>query len=97
MRIPLLLLTHGFGAAMCGRRVLVHCPSCLRAAVSVLAAEIPCGDGVFAKRARKRAKAVHHFDGVMSHNVISAVAVEPCREPSNPKRPFWFSKTCTPA
>jgi hypothetical protein len=29
--------------------VLVHCPSGLGAAATVLAAELPCGDGVFAE------------------------------------------------
>ena len=53
---------------MFGRGVLVHCPSRLGAAVAVQAAEIPCGEGVFTKLALERAKAVHHFDGVMSHN-----------------------------
>ena len=36
-------------AAMCSRGVLVHCPSGLRAAVTILAAELLCGDGVFTK------------------------------------------------
>jgi hypothetical protein len=40
----------------------------LGAAVAVQAAEIPCGEGVFAKLALERAEAVHHFDGVMSHS-----------------------------
>jgi hypothetical protein len=53
---------------MCSRGVLVHCPSRLGAAVAVLAAELPSGDGVFTKWALERAKAVHHFDGVMSHS-----------------------------
>jgi|HubBroStandDraft_1064217.scaffolds.fasta_scaffold06724_9 hypothetical protein len=48
--------------------MLIHCPSRLGTTVSVLDDEIPCGDGVFAKRALERAKAVHHFDDVMSHN-----------------------------
>jgi len=49
---------------MYGRGVLVHCPGRLSTAVSVLAAEIPCGDGVLTKRAPEHGKAVHHFDGV---------------------------------
>ena len=53
---------------MCGGGVLVHCPCRLSAAVSVLAPELPCGDGVFTKWALERGKAVHHFDGVMSHS-----------------------------
>jgi hypothetical protein len=47
--------------------VLVHCPGRLRAAVSVFAAELPRGDGVFTERALEQRKTVHHFDGVMSH------------------------------
>jgi hypothetical protein len=31
--------------------VVVHCPSRLGSAVAVLAAEVPCGDGVFAQQA----------------------------------------------
>ena len=57
-----------FSEAMCCGGVLVHCPCRLGAAVSVLAPEVPCGDGVFAMWALKRGKAVHHFDGVMSHS-----------------------------
>jgi hypothetical protein len=53
---------------MCSRGVLVHCPSRLGATVAVQAAEIPCGEGVFTKWACEHAKAVHHFDGVMSHS-----------------------------
>jgi hypothetical protein len=34
---------------MHSRGVLVHCPCRLGAAVSVLAAEVPCGHGVFTK------------------------------------------------
>ena len=48
--------------------MLIHCLGRLGAAAAVLAAELPCGDGVFAQKALERAKAVHHFDGVMSHN-----------------------------
>ena len=32
------------------------------------APELPCGDGVFTDRALEDGKAVHHFDGVMSHS-----------------------------
>lgn len=56
------------GAAMCGCGVLVHRLSRLGAAVAVMAAEIPCGDGVFTKWALEHAKAGHHCDGVISHN-----------------------------
>ncbi len=52
---------------MYSRGVLVHCPCRLSAAVSVLAAEIPRGDGVFTKRALEHRKTVHRLDGVMSH------------------------------
>jgi len=63
---------------MCDRGVLVHCPSRLGAAVAVQAAEIPCGEGVFTKLALERAKAVHHFDGVMSHSFnCSPLSIEP--------------------
>jgi hypothetical protein len=53
---------------MCSRGVLVHCPSRLGAAAAVLAAKLPCRDGMLAKDAPERAKAVHHFDCVISHN-----------------------------
>ena len=53
---------------MCGYRVLIHCLGRLGAAAAVLAAELPCGDRVFTHQALERAKAVHHFDGVMSHS-----------------------------
>ena len=53
---------------MCSRRVLVHRLGRLGAAAAVLAAELPCGDGVSTKGAFERAKAVHHCDGVMSHS-----------------------------
>jgi|HubBroStandDraft_1064217.scaffolds.fasta_scaffold56208_1 hypothetical protein len=53
---------------MCSRGVLVHRLSGLGAAVAVMAAEIPRGNGVFTKWALKRAKASHHCDRVISHN-----------------------------
>jgi len=53
---------------VCHRGVLVHCPSRLGAAATVLAAKLPCGDGVFTKWALELGEAVHHFDGVMSHS-----------------------------
>jgi hypothetical protein len=67
MSVPHLRL-NGQWAAMCSRSMLVHCPSGLGAAVAFLAAELPCGDGVFAKCTLEHAKAVHHFDGVMPHS-----------------------------
>jgi hypothetical protein len=48
--------------------VLVHCPSCLGAAPTVLAVEFQCGDGVVTKWALKLGKTAHIFDGVISHN-----------------------------
>lgn len=53
---------------MCSRGVLVHCPSRLGATAAVLAAELLCGDRVFAKGALERSKAIDHFDGVISHS-----------------------------
>jgi hypothetical protein len=64
--------SHGYRAAMCSCSVLIHCPSRLGAAAAVLTAELPCRDGVFTKGAFERAKAVHHFDGVMSHRYKSS-------------------------
>jgi hypothetical protein len=55
---------------MSSRGVLVHCPCRSGAAVAVLAAELPCGDGVFTKWALERGKAIHYLDGVMSHTFI---------------------------
>jgi len=53
---------------MCSLGVLVHCPRRLGATVAVLAAEVQCGDGVFAMPARECNQAADHSDGVMSHN-----------------------------
>ena len=39
---------YGFGAAMNGRGVLIHRPSCLGAAVSVPTAKIGCDNGIVA-------------------------------------------------
>jgi hypothetical protein len=70
---------HGYGAAMCSRGVLVHCPSCLCAAIAALTAELPCGDGVFTKWALELAKAVHHCDGVISHSfsIVACTCITP--------------------
>jgi hypothetical protein len=57
---------------MCGRGVLVHRLGRLGAAVAVMTAEIPCGDGVFTKWALERAKTGHHCDRVISHNLESS-------------------------
>ena len=54
---------------MCRHSVLVHCSRCLGAEVAVLAAKLPCGDGVPAKWALEHDKALHHCDGVMPHCV----------------------------
>ena len=56
---------------MCSRGVLVHYLSRLGATIAVLAAELPCGDGVSTKWALEYAKALHQCDGVMSHNLMS--------------------------
>lgn len=56
---------------MCSRGMLVHCPSGLGAAPTVLAIEVHCGDVVFAKAAFELGKAIHLFDGVMSHSFDS--------------------------
>ena len=53
---------------MCSRGVLVHYFSRLGATTAVLAAEVPRGDGVSTQWTLERAKAAHHFDGVMSHS-----------------------------
>lgn len=50
------------------RGVFVHHLGSLRAAATLQAAEFPCGYGVRTRYARKLAKAVHHFDVVMSHS-----------------------------
>jgi hypothetical protein len=55
-------------AAMYSRGVLVHRLCRLSAAISILAGEIPSGDGVFTKWTSERRKTVHHFDAVMSHS-----------------------------
>ena len=57
---------------MSSRCVLVHRPSRLCAATAVLAAEFLRGDGVLTDEALESGKAIHHFDGVMSHNFIVA-------------------------
>ena len=53
---------------MRSRRMLVHRPSRLGAAATVLTAKLPCGDGVFTEWALERGKAANHFDGVVSHS-----------------------------
>jgi hypothetical protein len=73
MRLPHLRVTrrHGNGAAMCSRGVIVHGLSRLGTAVAVLAAKLSCCHGVFTEWALKLTKAVHHFDGIMSHSLKS--------------------------
>ena len=56
---------------MCSRSVLVHCPSRLSAAVTILAMELLGGDGMITKRALERAKTVHQCDGVVSHSYVA--------------------------
>jgi hypothetical protein len=75
---------------MCSRGVLVHCLGRLGAAAAVLAAELQCGDGVFTKRALEGDKAVHHFDGVMSHSFNCSLL---SRYDSEPKLPLTTSST----
>jgi hypothetical protein len=53
---------------VCHLGVLVHCPSRLGSAPTVLSVELHCCDGMFAKRALELGEAAHHFDGVMSHS-----------------------------
>ena len=53
---------------MCHHGMLVHCPSRLGAAATVLAAEISCRDRVFTKGAVELGEAVHHLDRVISHS-----------------------------
>jgi len=66
------------------RGVLVHCPSRLGATVTVLAAELPCGDRMFTNWTLESAKTVHHFDGVISHSFKSSRL---SRYDSEPKLP----------
>ena len=47
--------------------MLIHCPSCLSTAASVLNAELACGDGMSAMWTAERGQAMLHFDGVISH------------------------------
>src|ERR1700722_11245456 len=61
---------------MCCCGVVVHCLSRLGAATAVLAAKLPCRDGVFATYTLECAKAVHHLNRVMSHR-FSVVAHPP--------------------
>jgi len=60
----------GSGAVR-SRSVLVHCPSRLGAAVTVLAMELLGGDGMFTNRTFERAKTVHSCDGVMPHSYVA--------------------------
>jgi hypothetical protein len=47
--------------------VLVHCPSRLSAAATLLVGELQCGHGVLTDWAPEDGKAIHHFDAVVSH------------------------------
>ena len=51
---------------MCSQGMVVHCPSCLGAAATLLAAELTCVDGVSTEWAFENRKAVHRDDRVMS-------------------------------
>ena len=68
MSMPHLLITRWVWGGHVQPCMLVHSPRRLGAAVAVLAAELAGGDGVSTKGALERAKAVHLFDGVMSHS-----------------------------
>jgi hypothetical protein len=80
---------------MCGRGVLVHCPGRLGAAATVPAAELPRCDGVLAKWALERGKAVHYFDGVMSHTFNCSCFSQDDSEPKSLSPPVkwqaWHS------
>ncbi len=82
--VPHLRITRRQGEVVYSRGVQVHCPRCLGAAAPVLAAELPCGDGVPAMRAGERGQAMHHFDGVMSHSFKCSRLSEHCIEPKLP-------------
>lgn len=62
---------------MCRHGMLVHCPSRLCAAATVLAAKISRRDGVCTKWAIEFGEAVHHLNRVMSHSSIVG-APPPC-------------------
>jgi hypothetical protein len=72
---------------MGSRCVFVHRSSRLCAATTVLAAEFLCGDGVLTDEALESGKAIHHFDGVMSHNFI--VATSPVIAPNQSYFTTW--------
>jgi hypothetical protein len=62
---------NGHGAAcMCKCGMLIHSPCRLGSAATVLAAEIPGGDGVFTEWALELSKAAHLLYAVMSHSSI---------------------------
>jgi hypothetical protein len=73
---------------MYSRGVLVHCPGRLGAAAAVLAVELQCGDGVFTEWALEGDKAVHHFDGVMSHSFDCSLLYRCDSEPKLPSPPI---------
>ena len=57
---------------MCSRSVIVHRPSRLGSAAAVLAAELRCGNGVFAMLACERGHVVQRLNRVMSHSFKSS-------------------------
>jgi hypothetical protein len=69
------------GAAMRSRRVLIHRPRRMGAAVAVLAAELQCGGRVFTTQAREPGQSVDHRDRVMSYLQFSLVA-SPVKAPN---------------
>jgi hypothetical protein len=84
---------NGHGASMLRRSVLVHCPSRLGATVTVLAAELPCGDRMFTNWTLESAKTVHHFDGVISHSFKSSRLSQHDSEPKLPSLPLVRTQT----
>jgi hypothetical protein len=62
---------NGYGAArMCKCGMLIHSPGCLGTAATILTAEIPGGNRVFAEWTLELSKALHLFFDVMSHSSI---------------------------
>ena len=77
---------------MFGRSVFVHCPSCLGAAAAVLAAEVPCGDGVLTMWAGEHRHATHYLDRVMSHIFKCSRLSEQGSEPKLLRREFGLTR-----
>src|ERR1700726_4264526 len=81
--VPHLRITRRQGAVVYSRGVHVHFPRRLGAAAPVLAAELPCGDGVPAKGTGEGGQAVNHLDGVMSHSFKCSRLSEMNPEPTS--------------